>query len=176
MKINQAQSKIRQVRGSSFLTHGSDDYDHKGMKKARRALDQAMIEEGQDDTESAFVAPKSGTHFRLVLWTQIYENYGAHCWDGEGTCPQHWKAKGGEEYHVQIGTVNRVLELGGKGIQEIVNKVIPMISKNDESWRENVIGWELFSDAEETIGEQDERQSKEWGYNSRFITTIKMEV
>ena len=31
----------------------------------------------------------------LVIHTQNYENYGAHDWDGEGDCPQHWKAKGG---------------------------------------------------------------------------------
>lgn len=177
MKIATAQSRIRSNKGSSFLTHGSDNYDHKGLKKARRELDQALIEEGMNDMAvQPVITQKSITHFRLVLWTQIYENYGAHCWDGEGDCPQHWKAKGGEEYHVQIGTVNRVMELGSKGIQAIVDRVLPMIQTNNESWSENVIGWELFSDAEETIGEQDERQAKEWGYTSRFITTIKIEV
>lgn len=28
---------------------------------------------------------------------QYFENYGAHAWDGEGECPQYWKAKGGHE-------------------------------------------------------------------------------
>jgi hypothetical protein len=28
---------------------------------------------------------------------QYWENYGAHDWDGVGSCPQHWKAKGGHE-------------------------------------------------------------------------------
>ena len=49
MTIAKAQSKIRSVRGASFLTHGGDNYDHKGMKKARRALDRAIIEEAFDD-------------------------------------------------------------------------------------------------------------------------------
>jgi hypothetical protein len=28
---------------------------------------------------------------------QVWENYGAHDWSGEGPCPQHWKAKGRHE-------------------------------------------------------------------------------
>lgn len=31
-----------------------------------------------------------------VIHTQVYENYGAHNWDGQGECPQYWKAKGGQ--------------------------------------------------------------------------------
>lgn len=176
MKVATAQNKIRASKGSSFLTHGSDDYDHKGLKKARRQLDRALIEEGVNEEPDAFVVPKSGTHFRLVLWTQVYENYGAHDWDGESECPQYWKAKGGNEYHVQIGTVSRVLELGSKGIQEVVDRVSPMIQENNESWRESVIGWELFSDAEETMGEMDERQAREWGYGGSFVTTVNIVV
>ena len=38
------------------------------------------------------------------LWfqldTQYRENYGAHCWDGTGDCPQHWKFKGGSTYFI----------------------------------------------------------------------------
>jgi hypothetical protein len=36
----------------------------------------------------------------LVIDTQYMENYGAHDWDGQGSCPQYWKMKGGEEYMV----------------------------------------------------------------------------
>lgn len=36
----------------------------------------------------------------LVIQTQDYENYGAHDWDGEGSCPQRWKAKGGSEIKI----------------------------------------------------------------------------
>ena len=35
---------------------------------------------------------------KLHIQTQVYENYGAHDWDGEGQCPQYWKAKGGNDY------------------------------------------------------------------------------
>ena len=41
--------------------------------------------------------------FRIVLSTQVHENYGVHCWDGKGFCPSHWKAKRGNEYHLSVG-------------------------------------------------------------------------
>lgn len=36
----------------------------------------------------------------FVIRTQFMENYGAHDWDGQGECPQHWKYKGGSEYKI----------------------------------------------------------------------------
>jgi hypothetical protein len=38
---------------------------------------------------------------KLLITTQVYENYGAHDWDGTGDCPQYWKAKGGNDYVVK---------------------------------------------------------------------------
>ena len=35
---------------------------------------------------------------KLLITTQVRENYGAHDWDGVGECPQYWKSKGGNEY------------------------------------------------------------------------------
>lgn len=35
---------------------------------------------------------------KAVIQTQHMENYGAHDWDGQGTCPQYWKPKGGNTY------------------------------------------------------------------------------
>lgn len=42
----------------------------------------------------------SNSSIRVVFSTQYLENYGAHCWDGEGECPQRWKPKGGDTYIV----------------------------------------------------------------------------
>ena len=36
-----------------------------------------------------------------LITTQYRENYGAHDWDGTGTCPQYWKNKGGYDYMVK---------------------------------------------------------------------------
>lgn len=38
---------------------------------------------------------------KLLIQTQVYENYGAHDWEGVGECPQYWKAKGGNDYVVK---------------------------------------------------------------------------
>ena len=38
---------------------------------------------------------------KLLISTQVYENYGAHDWDGTGECPQYWKAKGGSDYVIK---------------------------------------------------------------------------
>jgi hypothetical protein len=38
---------------------------------------------------------------KLLIQTQVYENYGAHDWEGVGACPQYWKAKGGSDYVVK---------------------------------------------------------------------------
>jgi hypothetical protein len=38
---------------------------------------------------------------KLLISTQVYENYGAHDWEGVGECPQYWKAKGGSDYVVK---------------------------------------------------------------------------
>jgi len=35
---------------------------------------------------------------KAIIQTQHLENYGAHDWDGQGTCPQYWKPKGGDTY------------------------------------------------------------------------------
>ena len=48
MKLATAQAKVRSARGCSYLTHGSDDYDHKSMNKARRAMDRALVDEDHD--------------------------------------------------------------------------------------------------------------------------------
>ena len=37
---------------------------------------------------------------KLVIITQVRENYGAHDWDGQGSVPQYWKNKSGSDYIV----------------------------------------------------------------------------
>lgn len=38
----------------------------------------------------------------VTITAQYKENYGAHDWDGEGTCPQYWKNKGGHRFVVEL--------------------------------------------------------------------------
>ena len=75
---------------------------------------------------------------KLLITTQVYENYGAHDWDGVGECPQYWKAKGGNDYVVKNINLNKatetVMALRGK------------IEQDNYGFSETVIGWEVVTD------------------------------
>jgi len=64
--INQATRRIRNTRGSSYLTHGADNYDHRGLNKARRNLGKALIEEYL--TEDAPEVPEVVCMWVVVAW------------------------------------------------------------------------------------------------------------
>lgn len=38
----------------------------------------------------------------LQITAQYHENYGAHSWDGQGTCPQVWKPKGSVMFTLRV--------------------------------------------------------------------------
>jgi hypothetical protein len=166
MTIAQATRRIRNAKGSSFLTHGGDDHDHRAANKARRMMDQAVIGEWDND-EPETKNPEPSQSFRVVVQTQYRENYGAHCWDGEGECPQHWKNKGGSEYHVALGSAAHVIALGSEGIRGIVSKMAEKVERCDDYAQEWVIGWEIYGDKEETPDEREDREMAEWGYPVR---------
>jgi hypothetical protein len=73
----------------------------------------------------------------LVIRTQIYENYGAHNWDGTGDCPQYWKAKGGTEYKI-IGIPLNI------DFEDVVS--IAAVERNNDYIQETMIDWSVESD------------------------------
>ena len=75
---------------------------------------------------------------KLLIQTQVMENYGAHDWDGEGLCPQYWKAKGGNDYVVKNIDPNRAAD--------IVNLVSGQIEQDNEYFRECIVSWEVVAD------------------------------
>jgi hypothetical protein len=75
---------------------------------------------------------------KLLITTQVYENYGAHDWDGTGECPQYWKAKGGCDYVVKKINVNKVTET--------VMALRSQIECDNEGFREHIINWEVVAD------------------------------
>jgi hypothetical protein len=75
----------------------------------------------------------------LVIQTQYMENYGAHDWDGTGTCPSYWKAKGGSEYKV----LNTPLNID---YQEVVNMMVPRVEKYSNYSMESIVSWTLQAD------------------------------
>ena len=83
---------------------------------------------------------------KLLITTQVYENYGAHDWDGTGECPQYWKAKGGSDYVVKNVNVNKVTET--------VMAVRSQIEQDNYAFRETIIDWSIVSDDALTEFEQ----------------------
>jgi len=78
----------------------------------------------------------------IVLQTQIRENYGAHAWDGEGECPQHWKYKGGNTYIVEGVTAEQAQSA------EYWAEVEGLVYSNDEYWNEYVIDSSLVDEVD----------------------------
>ena len=70
----------------------------------------------------------------LVITTQNQENYGAHDWDGTGTCPQYWKFKGGNEFKV-----TGVPE--GLDLADIVEMVRGDIEESNDFYRVDIVGY-----------------------------------
>ncbi len=56
---------------------------------------------------------------KIIIKTQYRENYGAHDWDGAGSCPQYWKNKGGYTYVVEGVSVEKAQELTLEDVKEI---------------------------------------------------------
>ena len=83
---------------------------------------------------------------KLLITTQVYENYGAHDWDGKNECPQYWKAKGGCDYVVKKINVNRVTET--------VMGVRSQIEQDNYAFRETIIDWSIVADNALTEFEQ----------------------
>jgi len=83
---------------------------------------------------------------KLLITTQVYENYGAHDWDGVGECPQYWKAKGGSDYVVKKINTNKVTET--------VMGVRSQIEQDNHAFREKIIDWSIVADNALTEFEQ----------------------
>lgn len=78
---------------------------------------------------------------KLLITTQLYENYGAHDWDGKGSCPSYWKAKGGNDY------VIKDFRGGDEAATAMVMAVRERIEESSDYYQETIIGWELVEDS-----------------------------
>ena len=77
----------------------------------------------------------------LVIWTQYRENYGAHTWDGEGDCPQHWKNKGGSTYVFENVTPKQERKIKENGIPTLAK----LINYGDEYSSNCIINHQVTS-------------------------------
>jgi len=85
---------------------------------------------------------------KLLITTQVYENYGAHDWDGKSECPQYWKAKGGNDYFVPNIDANAAVE--------VYDEVKSLCESKNDYWNEYCIGWEVVADDYLTEFERDQ--------------------
>ena len=79
---------------------------------------------------------------KLHIVTQYMENYGAHDWDGEGECPQHWKFKGGEDFFYPLGKSVPNAE----HIEELVEFFRQKIEWDDVGSRQYITGYGIVED------------------------------
>ena len=79
---------------------------------------------------------------KIVLTTQYVENYGAHDWDGQGQCPQHWKFKGGETYIIENLTQAQANDF----IQHQLTALYKLIEYSHEAAKEYVVSCEVCED------------------------------
>jgi len=77
---------------------------------------------------------------KLLITTQVQENYGAHDWDGKGACPQYWKFKGGNDYVVPN------FQGGNEAIGSVLARVRGSLECDNDYFREYVIGTEIVED------------------------------
>jgi hypothetical protein len=86
---------------------------------------------------------------KLLITTQVYENYGAHDWNGVGEVPQYWKAKGGSDYVVK--NVTKFDQLF-----DIVAAVRGSVESDNDYFREFIVDWSVVSDDYLTEFEKDQ--------------------
>ena len=99
---------------------------------------------------------------KLLITTQVYENYGAHDWDGVGECPQYWKAKGGNDY-----VVNK-FKGGSEKATLAVMALRSQIEENSVYFRESIINWTIVSDNYLTFFEKSQLE-----YDGRILYSPK---
>lgn len=85
---------------------------------------------------------------KLVIITQVRENYGAHDWDGIGSVAHYWKDKGGSEYilddlehYISIND-----EFFTKKVRMIVEEMLPNIESISDYMTETIINFSIEDD------------------------------
>ena len=83
---------------------------------------------------------------KLVISTQVRENYGAHDWDGVGSVPQYWKNKGGSDYIVDDIEYFVAIDddFFAKNIKSIVYDYIAQkIEQKSDYYEETIINYSI---------------------------------
>ena len=104
----------------------------------------------------------------IVIETQFRENYGAHDWDGEGSCPQYWKIKGGSTYIFENITAAQAQD------KAFWNAVEASVIHRDEYSEEYIIHSDLVDTIEEATAYcQDWETPFMVDFANRVVSTYK---
>lgn len=109
-----------------------------------------MVDQKDPFCYTACIVTNKELKMKLVITTQVYENYGAHDWDGRGTCPEYWKAKGGNDYVVR--------NFKGKDVTVAVMALRDQIEENSVYFREQIVDFNIVADDYLTEFERDQME------------------
>ena len=113
---------------------------------------QNLIEAAKSAVTARTLALTEGVKmWRVVVSTQVRENYGAHDWSGEGECPQYWKCKGGND-HV-LGSFSDEPEQSK--VDALVAEWCNKPSEDPEYYQETMIASHLLAPGQMTTDETD---------------------
>jgi len=87
---------------------------------------------------------------KLIIQTQMSENYGSHDWDGIGECPQYWKMKGGNTYVIPNLSAEQCNDL------KLIDDVKSHIESYDNGFEEYVLEHLSVDDSVLTSGYHEE--------------------
>ena len=104
---------------------------------------------------------------KMLIHTQYKENYGAHCWNGEGECPQYWKYKGGYVYIVNDVTIPQARSA------DFWDKAMERVSYKDNYAEEYVVADSLVDDQDFNIADYSEHWQHPKEFNSTEIEVTK---
>jgi len=118
--------------------------------------------------------------FKILVHMQDQENYGAHCCDGKGECPQYWKFKGGDSIVIAELPLQDVLDLAEQGemgvyVETLIN--LKDIVQDDDYFKTSVIDWELVEDKDiEIVADEDVQMimstRKDLDYAGSFLNMV----
>lgn len=107
---------------------------------------------------------------KLVIDTQVAENYGAHDWNGKGELPQRWKFKGGNTYVVDGITPAQKARIESEGTPTLAK----LLEENNDSYREYIISARVVED-DAPEGEEWETPFRLSYHNGRWIAGRKID-
>lgn len=79
---------------------------------------------------------------KIVISTQVFENYAAHDWNGEGDCPQYWKPKFGHTYIVSDIDISKATD------SSFWDKIYDLVEVRDNYFQEFIIDSDLVDDVD----------------------------